>query len=406
MLTQDFILNHISDGGVHIEMLEDSHFDPGLFRPYMGEDNRKYVIVNTGRTQFNKQKKIREPIFEKVRVSDLIDTGIDLPVYNATSLRKEEWITYDQALLEAARFQTAAWADLVSSSSISVDGMATDIFEYEAASDPGEAIVDMDGITDVRGDTQSYKLRAIPLPVTHSGFFLPARRLAASRRKGQGLDTTQIEACTRRVVETIEKTTIGTNTGLTYGGINAMAYDGSSTVFGYTNFTPRLTYTQVTAPTAMGWTPADTLNEVLAMLDLLKANKFTGQYMLYTSNDWDKYMDNDYILTGGNVATQTLRNRLRAIQEITDVRRLDFLFASAPTYQSHADDYDNLHPFTLLLVQMNQKTGRAINGLSPTVIQYQTMGGMKLHFQVMAIQVPQLRSDYYGNCGICEGTTS
>jgi hypothetical protein len=47
---------------------------------------------------------------------------------------------------------------------------------------------------------------------------------------------------------------------------------------------------------------------------------------------------------------------------------------------------------------------RAINGLDLTTVQWESVGGMRLNFKVMAIQVPQIRSTYAGRCGICHAT--
>jgi len=183
-------------------------------------------------------------------------------------------------------------------------------------------------------------------------------------------------------------------------------------VYGYTNFPARITTAANHNPSNFGgYTPANTLADVLAMIDLSRANKFYGPWMLYHSNDWDKYMDTDYILTGGNVATQTLRNRLRAIDGIQDVRRLDMMFGTAPVAPSggslnYGDKYDTLNPFTLLLVQMTPDVCRMVNGMDITTVQWESKGGLQLNFKVMAIQVPQLRADYYNRCGIIHGTCS
>jgi hypothetical protein len=233
-----------------------------------------------------------------------------------------------------------------------------------------------------------------------------------SRNSGTPLDTTMGEAAGRRVAEAIEKTTIGIQTGVTYGGASTYVggYGRASTVYGYTNFPARITYTSVTAPTATGWTANSTLKNVLAMRDLLYLHKFYGPFMLYHSNDWDQYLDNDYILTGGNVATQTLRNRLKTIEGIQDVRRLDFLFGSAPP-AGGGPGGDNITlgptaPFTLLMVQMTPDVARAVNGMDITTVQWEMLGGLELHFKVLCIQVPQLRADFYNNCGILHGTTA
>jgi len=41
-----------------------------------------------------------------------------------------------------------------------------------------------------------------------------------------------------------------------------------------------------------------------------------------------------------------------------------------------------------------------------TTVQWESQGGMRLNFKVMAIQVPQLRADYSSQSGIAHGTTS
>jgi hypothetical protein len=132
--------------------------------------------------------------------------------------------------------------------------------------------------------------------------------------------------------------------------------------------------------------------------------------MVYHSNDWDQYMDNDYILTGGNVATQTLRERIKAIDGIMDCKRLDMLFSATPSalLGPGGENFTATatSPFTLLIVQMTSDVARAVNGLDITTVQWESIGGMKLNFKVMCIQVPQLRADFYGNVGICHGTTA
>jgi hypothetical protein len=404
MFVQDFILNGQGHGEVG-EVLSDVRFDPGLMRPFFDERGNRCVTVNTGRKRIKKNAQgevvtnqagipVYEPVYENRLIGELVANGVISPVFNATTLRKEEWIMMDDAVLRAARQRLRAWSDLAAANTYSVPGMSTMILEHETMSDPGEAVVDMDGLAEGRTDNPLYQLEGLPLPITHSDFWFSQRRLAVGRKRGTPLETTMAEAAGRRVAEMVERTTIGAVTGVTYGGGAATpTYGRASTVFGYTNFTNRNTYTSVTAPTTGGWVPATTINEVLAMRDLLTADNFYGPFMLYYSNDWDQYMDRDYVLTGGNVATQTLRQRLKAIEDISDVRRLDFLTHAA-------------NPYNLLLVQMTQDVARAVNGMDITTVQWESQGGMRVNFKVMCIMVPQLRADYNGNCGICHGTTS
>jgi hypothetical protein len=135
-------------------------------------------------------------------------------------------------------------------------------------------------------------------------------------------------------------------------------------------------------------------------------------------------LDNDYILSGGNVATATLRERLKAIDNVQDVKRIDMLFATQPQtnqywttsnvgttglapYRGPGGELDaSLKPFTMLMVQMTPNVVRAVDGMSITTVQWESVGGMRLNFKTMCIQVPQIRADFYGNCGILHATTS
>jgi hypothetical protein len=379
-----------------------------LRRPYFDKNGRPAVTLNMGRTTLDRG--VQVPIKEHRTVRGLQDQGFQLPpVVNATSLRKEEWIELDRVVLKAARYRLRAVADLGAANTFGgFNGMSKLILERETMSDPGEAMVDMDGLTEGRTDGPQFQLQGLPLPITHSDFWFPSRFLNVSRNSGSPIDTNMGEAAGRRVAETLELTTIGMETGITYGGNSTYVggYSRNSQVYGYVNFTPRLTYT--TLPTPTGSNAAAILAGVLAMKDKLAANKFYGPFMCYTTNDYDQYMDNDYILTGGNVATQTLRNRIRAIEGIQDVRRLDMWFGSTPAANTGATlEIDaTLKPYSIMLIQMTQEVARLVNGMDITTVQWESVGGMRLNFKVMAIQVPQLGADAYGNCGIVVGSTS
>lgn len=381
----DFILNKQGHGPVG-EQLAGCRFDPGLMRPYLDQYGRQCVTVNTGRLRYNREENTYEPIYQQALVSELLNSGIPIPVSNATTLRKNEWIELDKVVLDAARERLRAWSDLAGANTFSLNGMTKTILEHETVSDPGEANVDMDGVTPGRTDRPKYQLEGLPLPITHSDFFFSSRQISASRASGTPLDSAMASFAGRRVAETVEKTLIGTITGLTYG--TASNYGRTPSVYGYTNFSARNTKTNVTTPT--GTNPEATVSDILAMRQTLYGDKFYGPYMVYHSTDWDLYMDNDYARLGGNNANMTLRDRLRAIDGIQDVRRLDFL----------------TNTFTLIMVQMTADVARAVVGMDMTTVQWETVGGMQLNFKVMAIMVPQLRADFNGNCGIIHGTTS
>jgi hypothetical protein len=404
-LTQEFVKNGVGDGPL-TQGLGRHNNQLGFYRPYWGEDGHRYVDV------YNSADKTTEA----VRVKDIQDDGrIQLPnVVNATTLRKEQWIEYDRAALRAARFRLQAWGDLAASNTYSMNGFSRSVLEWETVSDALSAQQDMGVLGDNRNDNVQVQLQGIPLPVTSAGFFLDARKLAMSRNGDLPLDTTLSEMAGRRIAELVEGQTIGTRTGMAYGGTGpysgGLVYGRAAQVYGYTNFPQRLTKTNVTTPT--GANPNATITDVLAMINTLRLQKFYGPFMLYMTNDWDPYLDNDYAFTNGSNwaanPNRTLRERLKAIPKIVDVKSLDLFFATqlSPAIGPGVDVDVVLKPFSMVLVQMTPDVARAVDGMGMTTIQWEEKGGMKLEFRVMCIWIPQLRSDYYGNVGIMHGTTS
>ena len=378
----DFILNGEGSGDV-AQQLAGCRFDPGMLRPYYDSQGRKCVTINTGRTEWNNDTNQQQPVYEKKLISDLINNGVSSPVFNATSLRKQEWLQLDQVVIKAARERLRAWADLAAANSFGgFNGMAKMVLEHETMSDPGEAVVDMDGLSEGRTDAPRFQLEGLPLPITHSDFWFSSRRLAVSRNTGTPLDTSMGEAAGRRVAEMIEKTLIGTVTGPSYGV--AADYSNAPTVYGYTTHPDRITKTDMTAPT--GSNGGTILNDWLALRQLLYDGKFYGPFMAYVSANYAQFLDDEFKAN----SDRSLRERLLALDGINDIRTLDFLTT------------DNV----VILVQMTPDVARAVSGMDLTTVQWESVGGMRLNFKVMAIQVPQIRSDYNGNCGIAHGTTS
>lgn len=408
-----------------------TYWDEGARKPYLDKNDRLAVTINTGRFTYEKGEKV--PIREHRLVRDLVNNGVisDPMVTNATALRKEEWIELDRTALRAARYEMTLYADInrLSGSFGGFNAMGKLMLEYETMADPGEAIVDFDGLTPGRGDQTKFQLEGFPLALTHADFQIPMRLLTISRNSGTPLDANLSEASARRVGEMVEKTAVGNVTGVTYGGNSTQVggYGRTSQVYGATNFPARLTKTgykpTLNGRSGTGWVPNDTILDVLAAIDQLRLNKFRGPWMIYHSNDWDQYLDRDYFITSTAtntpISTRTLRERLCAIQNgdgtdagkkvILGCKRLDMLFGTAPgagTGNAGAAYYDTLYPYTFLLVQMTPDVVRAINGMDITTVQWQEKGGMQLKFKVMAIQGAMYRADFYQNCGVLHLTFS
>jgi len=343
----DFIQNGQATGNV-ANILMANKFDTGVLRPWMDpKTGQSYMTLNGGESK---------------------------PITNAATLRKDEWILLDQAVIKAAKSRLNAVADLrrAGLQFTIPNGLSKTVLQHETQSDIGDAIVSMDGIREGNSDRPHYDIANLPLPIIHKDFQFSARQVEASRNGGSPLDTTTAELAARRVAEEAEKLTLGESSSYQYGG---------GTVYGYKNFPDRLTGS-LTAPTPSNH--PTTVSEVLAMIAQAVANNYFGPYVLYYSPDWYGSMDEDYSQSKGD---NTLKDRLMKISQIQDVRSADFLTGNE-----------------LILVQRTSDVARIVIGMDITTVQWESHGGMQLNYKVMAIIVPQLRSDFYGNTGIVHRT--
>lgn len=372
-------------------VLQGCRWEPGLLRPFYDNAGRRRCTVNTGRTQYDTKLGKEVPVFKSVLVEDLQRRGINSPVFNAATLTKQAWQFLDDRIVKATRQRLRAFTDLASANSRSgFDAMSKMTFEYQSQNDPGEAVEDMDALTDGRADRPLVVLSSLPLPITHSDFYFSEREIAVSKGSGMQLDSTMAEASGRRVSERVEKVTIGTETGATYGTVSAGpgTHRSASTVQGYTNFTYRVTKTDLTTPT--GSNPEAVLADVLEMIETMQGNGFFGPYILYHSTGYSRFLSDDYFRTGSTSAVRSLRQRLMEVEGLTDIRRLDYLTSG----------------YQLILIQMTSDVAEAINGMGITTLQWPSQGGLRQNFKVMCIQVPLLKAPYNGISGILHGTTS
>lgn len=347
----DFILNGQAQGNVATTLLQNG-FDIGALRPWIGKDGRSYISQNRNGKQ----------------------VAVAMPVANAT-LRHEEWKILDEAIIMAAKERLRVIADLRGAGLVYniPNGMGKTVLETETVSDITPATISMDPVRGSENDRPEYDLVNLPLPVIHKDFFFSARQVATSRNIGAGIDVTTAQLAARRVSEEAEKLVLGVSPTFSYGG---------GSIYGYTNFPSRITRT-ITTPNHSN--QATTVQNVLAMRQDSIDHKYYGPWVLYNSPAWDQYLDEDYSTAKGD---NTLRQRIQAINGISDVRTADYLGSG----------------FTLILVQQTTDVARLVMGMDITTVQWETHGGMRLHFKVMAIMVPQVRADFNGNTGIVHGS--
>jgi len=357
----DFVFNGQGSGSV-AERLLASNFDPNTLRPWTGKDGRTYIAVNTGQ----KDSKTGQPIYRAMAV-------------NAPStLRKNEWIYLDEAVLQVQRTELRAWQDVVNAGlTFNVPGgMGKTVIQHQTTTDAGNAMLSMDGLNQAQRDRPVFDLVNLPLPITHGDFSFSAREIQVSRQNGTGLDLTMVEDTTRRVLEINEGLLAGTLATYSYGG---------GTIYGYRNHPNRVTFTP-TLPTAAGWDGNTLVTELLAVLQTLSNNLFRGPVVAYFSRGWDQYLDRDYTAAYN---TGTIRNRVKQIERIQDIRMLDIL-----------------PDFEIILVTMVRNTVEAVQAMPLQTLQWESHGGMQLNFKVMCIRVPRIRANANGNTGVAHGVAA
>lgn len=417
MFGTDFIINeggNLRGEGPVASVLANCRADIGLMRPYFDEQGHPSVTVNTGRVELVEVRdKVgllkgikRKPIYEQVRIKDLKDAGIQLPnVTNSTSLRRDEWLEFDNQLIEPQRERLRFYRDIARMSTHSFNGLGTLMLEHETVNDPGKAYMDFNALSEGTTDTHLFQPEGQPVPIFHTSFDYDIRRLMASRKGGNPLNVRAANWGTRRLMELVEDTCIGiTGSPVEYGeSPRTVGYSRTPAVYGALTFPDRISKTDLTIPT--GSNPEATITDILEMRDLLYAANHYGPYGIYHSTDWDQFLDHDYARTGGNNANMTLRQRILAIgteggeadveqRQIRFVKRLDRLTPA------------NSHAFTMIMVSMNPGVVRALNGLPVTMFQYETKGGWNIHFKIACIMLAEWFADYDGNCGLVHARTA
>lgn len=295
---------------------------------------------------------------------------------NAATLRKDEWKHYDEAIIKVAEDRLIGIADLISAGLTYTipNGMGSTVLEYEDMSDFEAADLSMDGATRGQKDRPQFDIKYLPLPIIHKDFMINTRVLNASRTKGQPLDTTNAELASRKVAEKLEDILFNGASTYTYGG---------GTIYGYTDYTSRNTYTLSAHWDDSAATGETVLEDVLGMKQKLINAGFYGPYVLYIPTNFETALDEDF----KSGSDKSVRQRLLEISSLRDIKVADKLTADE-----------------VVLVQMTSDVVRLVQGMPVAPVEWQTEGGMINHYKVMTIQVPQIRSDQSGNCGICHGS--
>lgn len=289
------------------------------------------------------------------------------------TLRKDEWIQYDTAVVEVARKRLGAVADLLSAGlryNLS-NALGTTRVEWETISDMDPADITMSGISQSQNDRVVYDLQGLPVPIVHKDFNINVRALEASRKTGQALDVTQAQYASRKVSEQIES--------MLFNGATVLG--SNNTIYGYTTAPARNT-----GNLSASWlhaTGEQIVGDILTMISALVADNMYGPYVIYVSAGVYVNMGEDYKAE----SDKTVLARVLEIPNIQAVRATKDL----------ADG-------EVVMVQMSSDVVDMIDGLQPTTVEWESHGGFIMHFKVLAIMLPRVRNDYLEQSGIAHFT--
>jgi uncharacterized linocin/CFP29 family protein len=289
----------------------------------------------------------------------------------------DEWKKFDDVAVKEARERTQVIEMLQRRNLVygGFNGLAQTVLAYQDLNDPFTAEMSMDGRTQAQQDRPVTGINYLPLPIIHCDFWYSIRELNMSRNGIAPLDTTSIETATRRVIEKAEELVLT-------GDWGALARSNAE-IKGLTQHGDRNT-----GSLGGNWNDNSAVdgesikNDVLNMKqDAIDARHY-GPYGLIVPGNFESRLDDDYY-TSSWFSSKTIRERIKAIGGIEEVLVADKL----------TDD-------NVVLVQLTTDVIRLVEGLSPTVVQWKTEGGMVANFKVMAIWVPQIRSTQGSRSGV------
>lgn len=293
---------------------------------------------------------------------------------NAT-LRVREWVQMDEVLVKEAIPPMKA-VNYLRSKGLTYNvgnSLGKTVLEYETVSEMGDAAVSMD-VEDTGGnDGTKFNPTQIPLPIIHKSWFLNARQLAASRDKGESLDTIQVTMTGRKIGEMLEHLTLFGHPSFSFG---------TTKIYGMLTAPNRIKQTATKKWNAADTTAQDIKDDILKAIQALQDNNFYGPYGVFVSSNCSTKFSDDY----EQYYAKTLAARVREIEGIDDVLFVPFMNPKAG--------------FNAVVFQLAPDVVRIVEGLPLQNVQWEEQGNMRFHFKGMMIATPDIRSTYSGKCGI------
>jgi len=293
------------------------------------------------------------------RVEALRTNGVLLP---------REWEYFDNVVVDIIRQNLVAVKEIMSRGLIYNLPNALGVMTLEwqqVLDDLEDAEITMSGLNEATKDRQQYGTLTMPIPIIHKEFFYNVRFLEAARRAGRRVDTVHAEVATRKVAERVEKLLFS---GLTIAG---------GTIYGLMTHPNRNT-----GSVSAGWataTGAQIVTDVIAMMTIMAQKVMSGPFVLFIPLTVAAHLGDDYKAN----SDKTILERLMAIPGLTKIVTTSYLTGN-----------------NVLLVQMTSDVVQMVDGIQPTMVEWESKGGFEFNFKIIAILLPRIRASGNGFSGI------
>ena len=289
---------------------------------------------------------------------------------NATLLR-DEWIQFDRVVQQVAREKLVVTQELLNRGLVYnlPNALGTLTLDWQqVVGDLVDAEVTMSGLNEATKDQLGFTNVSMPIPIFHKEFFYDLRHLEAARRNGRNVETAHAGEATRKVAELVERTIFN---GLSIAG---------GTIYGLTTHPLRKT-SSMTADWALAGTAGSVIvGDIRGMIDdlSLPPNNMEGPYILFVARAYASKFAEDYKAESDD----TILDRVRGIEGIQGVVFTNRLATGA------------------ILIQLSSDVIEIINGLQPTMVEWDSHAGFQHNFKIFAIQLPRVRANGDGQSGI------
>jgi|WetSurMetagenome_2_1015567.scaffolds.fasta_scaffold02313_7 uncharacterized linocin/CFP29 family protein len=294
-------------------------------------------------------------------------------------LTKIEWTEIDAAVIAAA-VPNLPVLDMLRRHGLTqrLGGLGTLVSQWTVAGEMTAATINLTGQGKGENDLPESNVAGVPVPVIFKEFSIGARTLDASRRLGDGLDTTAAVAAARVVAESIESLIIDGSTNISLNG---------SIIYGLTSEAQRNTDTAANYGGGDWGTLSNVTPTIAGMIAAASADNFYGPFglLVYPTQYYQASMG---FYTDGSGQT--------ALQRITGMLGPGSEVQMCPS----------LAAGEVVLFSLNRSVIDWAEALPMQTLEWASGDGMVSHFKIMAVGAPRVKNNGTSKSGIVHATAA